>query len=243
MKRMLFFCICFVVVFASCDEREIPLFEDKNELYFNVPFVKSPRHDADTLLISFFYYKESVNDLRVPLYVNLSGNLLSTVSSYQLMPVADETSLPSADFILDEEYRYPVNQVMDTISFQVFKTEAMSSKVYTLVLTFKVNDFFNVGQQEYRKRVIRVTSLAACPKWWDKNFSVSMLGTYSEEKLKYFVNTIADDVEDILNFDKLDPALQRVCCLKFKYWLDEKKDAGEMVCEKDGTEMKVKVIG
>ena len=70
-----------------------------------------------------------------------------------------------------------------------------------------------------------------------------MLGEYSPKKMRLFVNTVSDEVEDILHFDELDPALQRKACLKFKYWLEEEKKAGRTVYEDDGREMTVNVIG
>ena len=77
MKNIILFLIAFCGIgFTSCDEREIPLFEDANELYFDLPFVNTPRDEADTVMVSFFFYKESVTELDVQLYVCLCGDLL-----------------------------------------------------------------------------------------------------------------------------------------------------------------------
>lgn len=243
MKNIILFLVAFCGIgLIACDEREIPLFEDSNEIYFNLPHVNTPRDDADTVLVSFFFYKESVNTLDIPLYVRLSGDLLQTPAAYLLEPVVDETSLPEENYSLGE-YMYPVGQTMDTITFQVFKSKRLESKIDTLTLTFKVNDIFQLGQQEYAKRVILVTAEALRPEWWDRDFSFAMLGEYSAKKLRLFVNTVADEVEDILHFDELDPALQRKACLRFKYWLEAEKEAGRTVYEDDGKEMTVEVIG
>lgn len=243
MKNIILFLIAFCGIgFTSCDEREIPLFEDANELYFDLPFVDTPRDEADTVMISFFFYKESVTELDVPLCVCLSGDLLQSPAAYSLEAITSETSLPQENYALGE-YMYPVRQTMDTIIFQVYKSKRLETKVDTLTLTFEVSDYFKLGQKEYAKRVILVTAEALCPGWWNRDFSFAMLGEYTPKKMRLFVNTVSDEVEDILHFDELDPALQRKACLKFKYWLEEEKKAGRTVYEDDGREMTVNVIG
>ncbi len=243
MKNIILILVAFLGVgLTACDEREIALFEDPNELYFNLPYVNTPRDDADTVLVSFFFYKESVATLDVPLYVCLSGDLLLSPATYSLEPIAGETSLPEENYFLGE-YMYPANRTIDTITFQVFKSKRLESKIDTLTLTFKNNDIFSSGQREYAKRVILVTAEALRPIWWDRDFSFAMLGEYSAKKLRLFVNVVADEIEDILHFDELDPALQRKACLKFKYWLEAEKEAGRTVYDEDGKEMTVEVIG
>lgn len=244
MKNILFIlCVYISVMLSSCDTREIPLFDEENELYFDLPFVNTPRDDADTIIVSFFFFKESVTQLEVNLNVKLSGNLLTAPLSYELEKIPLETSLSEDNFKLEEKYIFPANVVDDTISFQVFKTEALKNKIDVLTLTFKTGGFFGLGQSEYAKRVILVTSLAVRPVWWDTDFSYSLLGVFSEKKLRLFVDLVADDVPDILHFDELDPAIQRKAALKFKYWLEAEELAGRTVYEENGEKMTVQVIG
>ena len=245
---ILILAVFFGIGLTSCDEREIPLFEDSNELYFNLPYLNTPRDDADTVMVSFFFYKESVNTLDMPLYVHLSGDLLVSPEAYSLETITDETSLPEENYAFGE-YFYPRGQVVDTITFQIFRSERLKTKVDTLSITFKTNDVFRPGQREYAKRVLLVTAKPLQPDWWDRDFSFAMLGRYSPKKLRLFVETVADEIEDILHFGDLDPALQRKACLKFKYWLEAEKEAGRTVYEDtddgygDGREMTVEVIG
>ncbi len=80
--------------------------------------------------------------------------------------------------------------------------------------------------------------MIAQPEWWDATIIKSFLGAYSD--LKYIEFIKVSGTGDLT--DKT-PGEIRSLCLKFKYYLQQREDAGDPVKEADGANMTVPVLG
>ena len=75
------------VAFGSCDRREIEIFADGNEIYFEKFYINEVYPglaQADSTIASFFFYPDGVQDIEAPLTLLLSGDTLKEDQAFQL---------------------------------------------------------------------------------------------------------------------------------------------------------------
>lgn len=229
MKKNIILLIAALAI-ISCDKREIMTYNGGHYLSFSL----NPAEDSTET--SFFFYPDN-QTLRVPIAVNLGGGPLGEQRQYKVV-AAEGTNALEKNF----EIETPVVRkglIRDTVWVKITRSDELSLRKYRLVLAIQPDDFFQLGQTEYRTAKVIFSSLASQPTWWTKAVADAYLGVYSDLKYATFVRVTDGRAA---YFGERLPAEQRQMAIEFLNYLRKEKDAGRTVYEEDGkTEMTVTV--
>ena len=233
MKKILLFAIS-IVVFFSCEQKDIMVFSDINRIYFEKFFINElapGRAEADSTVNSFFFYPESQTSIDVIFNVLLSGLKLEKDQEFQLKVVEEYTTAKPEDYTIAPSYTFskdaldPINKVFSQpIKVQFHKTQnliAAGEKGVRLVVELVPNDFFGIGQTERSRAVLIGTVNPAQPEWWTYEVS-QVLGEYSAKKFQLFIKIVDPDAEVNKDFikDSPDKFLEKAYVLK-KYLIEK----------------------
>lgn len=215
----------------SCDEKQIPVFEDQCEIYFEKFFMDAVypgTEAADSTIASFFFYPEGTQDIEVPLTVLYSGIPLTKDAGFQLKMVENGTTALPEEYTIDPEYIFHAKGTIDSVNNDV--RDVIKIKIHhsprledidgaNLTLEIVPNEKLAWGQIERIRARIFITTKAAQPEWWDDEVTNNLLGRYSQTKFKLFLNEIDKKAEmnGALIQEHPDRAIQLV--LEFKSWL------------------------
>lgn len=239
-----------LLLFLSCEEKDMPLFQDSHEIYFEKFFVDAMppgTEAADSTIASFFFYPDNTNDIEAPLVVNLSGTLLTSDLKFKLKVIPEETEATPDEYTLDDFYTFSTGmvgedalEVKDTIFIKLHRgnrTEELLKGI-PIVLELIPNDEVRLGQVERIRAKIILTTATVRPAWWDEEVEDNLLGVYSEKKFKYFLNNVDKKAEmsALLIKEYPDRAIQLT--MQFKAWLAKQNPPIEEI---DGTLMDVKI--
>lgn len=224
------------MLFFSCHEDDIKVFDGKNELYFEKFYMDAltpGTEKADSTVESFFFYAENTHEIKADLVIVLSGRLLESDLKFQLKVVPEETTASPEEYILENSYTFRMKslepdaegnypkEIKDTISVRLRYSDRLVFMPQGVVLTVEIvpNDRMDSGQYERRRARIISTNLAEKPKWWDDEVTYTLLGKYSQAKYKLYLMHIDPNGE--LNGELLanDPARAIELVQEFKEWL------------------------
>ena len=213
--------VLFVVVLGACDEREIEIFTDENEIYFEKFYMNEVYPglaQADSTVASFFFYPDGT----------LSGDSLKEDQMFRLKVVEEETTAHADEYTIDPEYTFHANtiskdsnDIRDVIYIKFHRSarlETMENGV-TLVVEIIPNENLKLGQVERTRAKLILTTATAKPTWWNDEVTSNLLGDYSTKKYKLFLNEIdkkAEMSEELIR-EHPDKAIQLT--LEFKNWL------------------------
>lgn len=219
-------------MFSSCETKDVELFHGQWEIYFEKFYMNalSPgTEEADSTSVSFFFYPEDTKELHVPLVVLLSGEKLTADLQFALRVISEGTTAKPEEYALADTYTfhaYPVTDDMsdfrDTISVTLKysdRLESLGEKGVRLVVELVPNTDVALGQFERRRALITWSNVVDTPTWWDKEVEKTLLGVYSYEKYKLFLEVV--EGAETLNADLIqnDPAKARSMVESFKKWL------------------------
>lgn len=231
---LLFVVTLFGGIFSACEEKNIAVFEGRNQIYFEKFYMNAlypGTEEADTTRTSFFFFPENTDEIKVKLVVNLSGLELEKDLHFGLKMVEEGTTAKSEEYRLEKEYLFrkrelptDTKEVKDTIEVSVLHSERLAElgpEGMSLVVELVPNDDVDLGQYERRRAVIIWSEVEAKPDWWTYEVEWSLLGVYSYEKYKLFLQVI--DMEGEFNGDliKNHPAKAIAMVTEFKQWLLE----------------------
>ena len=106
--------VLFVVVLGACDEREIEIFTDENEIYFEKFYMNEVYPglaQADSTVASFFFYPDGTQNIEAPLTILLSGDSLKEDQMFRLKVVEEETTAHADEYTIDPEYTFHANTI------------------------------------------------------------------------------------------------------------------------------------
>jgi hypothetical protein len=210
----------------SCNEVDMFKYEAGNYLSFNEDAKK------DSINVSFFFHP-GVEELSIPLVLNLTGNLLDEDKEF-VLSVDESSTVEKTDYILPEKLLFGANKVSDTISIVLKKTAKLDLENYKLVLRIEDNSNFKSGFKNFSYRKIYFSNIVSQPVWWDKDIITKCyLGEFSAKKYLLFYKVIG--INDLTG---VDLSLVRQYSLKFKRYLEENP-----TYEENGDLMTVSVIG
>lgn len=249
MKRLyVVLVLLLAVVFGACDEREIEIFADGNEIYFEKFYINEVypgMAQADSTVASFFFYPDGTQNIEASLTVLLSGDTLKEDQTFQLKVVEEETTANSDEYTIDSEYTFHANivskdsnDIRDVIHIKFHRSdrlEAMENGV-TLVVEIIPNGNLKLGQIERTRAKLVLTTATAKPAWWNHEVTNNLLGDYSARKYKLFLNEIdkkAEMGEELIR-EHPDRAIQLT--LEFKNWLLQQNP---VILDEDEEPMKV----
>ena len=218
--------VLFVLVFGACYEREIEIFTDENEIYFEKFYMNEVYPglaQADSTVASFFFYPDGTQNIEAPLTILLSGDSLKEDQMFRLKVVEEETTAHADEYTIDPEYTFHANtnDIRDVIYIKFHRSarlETMENGV-TLVVEIIPNENLKLGQVERTRAKLILTTATAKPTWWDDEVTSNLLGDYSTKKYKLFLNEIdkkAEMSEELIR-EHPDKAIQLT--LEFKNWL------------------------
>lgn len=236
--------VSFLLLFSACAEKDIETFSGKRQIYFDKFYMNAlppGMEEGDTTRTSFFFYPEGTPSIKVKLAVNLSGPMLTSDVQFSLNVIESEGTAQAGEYKLEDVYTFrarPVGSeaidVQDTIEMTLIysdRLEGLGEKGILLVLELVPNENLDLGQFERRRAVIVWSEVEAKPDWWDYEVTWALLGEYSYEKYKLFLETVDTDSEFNGDLVKNDPSRAIEMVRMFKKWLTDHlgdPDKGEM---------------
>lgn len=250
MKTKIFLLLLLGIISTSCEQKDISLFKDGSEIYFEKFYMNavSPgREQADSTVVSFFFYPDNTQTVEIPLVVNLSGRALTTDLSFGLKVIETGTTARVEEYTIAPHYTFrcrPIPEGSESIKDTLLLTMHYSDRLAAmpegirLVVELVPNEQVGVGQVERRRAVVILTTTAKKPVWWTKDVENNLLGVYSEKKYKLFLNEIDKEAQmdaDLIA-NRQDLAIKLV--MQFKEWLTKQVP---VILEDDGSPMEVNV--
>ncbi|HJF69980.1 MAG TPA: DUF4843 domain-containing protein [Butyricimonas virosa] len=201
-RYILFFLL--LAALGSCENDELMDYNSGHFLQWEMA-------DSDSLEYSFSHYPEN-DELEVKLVLQLKGDLLKKAQNYRIEVVDSLTSALPGNYRLPEKPLFTPEQVVDTFSFVLVKSDALSTPV-VLTLAIVANDYFMPGMEAYRYARIVFNNVPTKPLWWDDEMEL-YLGTYSPLKYEQFI--LCTKVNDLSG---VDPVTLRKYALEFKAYI------------------------
>lgn len=229
---VVFLCMAFSI--SSCNRDDIDTFHGERQIYFEKFYMNAlapGTEGADTTSTSFFFVGDDAMEMQVKLVVNLSGPLPEHDLKFGLRAVEEESTAEAGEYVLSEEYVFharPIvdNQVdlKDTIEVTLKRSprlDAAAEKGLQLVVELVPSEDLALGQFERRRAVIVWTNVLGEPEWWDYEVEYMLLGKYSYEKYKLFVEVIPGAAEVDGTMIQESPAKVIGLVSQFRQWLIE----------------------
>lgn len=231
MKNIKIYLLLLIVAgIISCERVSIPVYNSNDYINLNV-------NNDDEFIYSFSLHPGQL-EAEIPMVVELIGNASSKDRIINYSIVTEETTALPENYALPNNLVFKANKFVDTVYLKIKNTEALKSEVKTLTIKLEDSKDFEVKIPTNSIFRIKMHDKLAKPNWWNYTVVKEYLGDYSDEKFILFIQ-----VTGISDFTNLDDAHRRSYALKFKYYLQKKKDEGNPVLESDGDEMEVTVIG
>lgn len=224
--------LCCMALLAACNKDEIQTFGEQRYAQFTTPV-------ADTAEVSFFFHPGQ-DIIQYALPVELIGRVSSHDVPYHIRVVDSVTTATGNHYSLPGSFQFDAGQTADTVYLTIHKTPEMESQAFLLVLEIAPTEEVLPGEKHFTRRALRLSDMTSRPTWWDANMVNLYLGVYTDRKYQTFIEVTG--VADLSQFDSNE---QRDLMLQFKYYLIDRKDAGDPVLEEDGTDMlsTVRIIG
>lgn len=228
MRKYIIFCLVLGGLLTACNRDEILMFKGSN----HIQFVKEVK---DSTMLSFFAHP-GVNEYRLPVEVILTGYAYEEEVAYSVVVNEEFTTAEEGKhFRLPEKMTIGANRFRDTCWITLYRHEELQTEEKRLVIGLKDKDPLKVGQAECSVAVIRMNDKITKPGWWDIYIQFYYLGSYTATKYRKFI-----EATGVLDPGPSDSE-RRFYALQFKYWLQDKKAAGETVYDENGKEMTVVV--
>ena len=240
MKSSVYVYCVLLIILMSCSTRDIEVFHGPHEIYFEKFYMNAlapGTENADSTLVSFFFYPENTKELSVPLVVLLSGSNFTSDLSFGIRVVEEGTTAHGNEYEVSEVYTFHsrpitdgITDFRDTIEIKLKYSDRLSSMGNAglrLVLELVPNEQVSLGQFERRRAIVVWSNVAAKPDWWDLEVEYVLFGAYTYEKYKLFLEVVEDS--HTLNGDLIqnNPAKVRAMVEYFKKWLVEHTDDPE----------------
>lgn len=180
----------------------------------NYCFGLAGKSDKDTIGIEVAVTGEVVNYDRV---FSLSVNHASTAKEGVHFNIPRQNKVVHA------------NHVTDTLWIEVFNSEELKKSEVYLQLDLVENENFQLCFPESNSCKIYLTDEITRPEWWNEWHETEGLGTYSEKKYRLFIQVCGIyDLGATVEYPE-----RREAILKFKYYLEEEADKGNVIMDGD----------
>lgn len=240
----------FLVLLGGCEEKEIDLFNGKQQLFFEKFFIDEQypgTQQADSTVASFFFYPDGTRDIEARLAVLFSGKLPEQDIPFRLKVVEELTTASPDEYTLAPEYVFHAAvfeagdvEVRDHISIQFHRSARLENLTEGVRLVVEIirDDLVDWGQFERVRAAIILTTKTAQPTWWNAEVTDNLLGRYSEKKYRLFLNNVDTKAEMSEELIKKNPDRAIQLTMQFKIWLNQQYPA---VVDEDGKPMEVKL--
>ena len=190
--RLLFIVTLLAGIVSACGEKDIAVFEGRNQIYFEKFYMNA-------------LYPGNTKEIKVKLVVNLSGLELEKDLHFGLKTVEEGTTAKPEEYRLEKEYTFrkralptDMKEVKDTIEVSVLHSDRLAelgTDGVRLVVELVPNADVDLGQYERRRAVIVWSEVEAKPDWWTHEVEWTLLGAYSYEKYKLFLQVVDTEGE------------------------------------------------
>ena len=227
----LILCLGVGSLFCSC-EKDLEKYSGTDYIRFIPEFAK------DSVDYNFGLAGKTETD-RIGIEVKVAGEVCDYTREYVVKVNAASTAREGVHFNIPDQNRIlRAKHVTDTLWIEVVnKAELKSGKVY-LQLDLVKNDNFELCFPENNSCKIYLTDKIIRPEWWDEWHETEGLGAYSEKKFRLFIQKCG--VSDLGTTAYPE---KREAILKFKYYLEEEADKGNIIMDEDNRPMSVAMYG
>lgn len=228
-KNILFALFACTLLWVSCDQREIPLYDTARHM------IEFENETTDSTIFTFIYHPhEDYYDL--PLVMQLGGVAAERDLTYKVVVDEEFTTATSAHYSVADSYIFRAGRYQDTCFVRLNKTADLDGTQVRLVLRLEGTSDMEVGKLENAIAVIRFSNTIDRPVWWDSDIETFYLGTYSQKKFLLYLEIGGVDLTDASD------SMKRAYALKFKQYLLDHAGEPETI-EEDGQPMTAPVLG
>lgn len=229
-----------VLCLASCDQ-SLDTWSGKDVVYFDAGRV-------DSTAVSFVYMEADVETYAVDLFVRYMGDVTVTDRTVAVRVVDGETTaIEGVDYQpLEAEYTLTAGNTYCYIPIVLVRNPSLlEAQKYITVELVKNRDFELYFPEEpltatsdkmiskVRHKIYFTEMMIDPPRAWDNNF----LGKFSPEKFLKICEVMELPRDTFNNWDYLTQGRLNYIGIAMNRYLQEMRDAGTPVLEKDGSEM------
>lgn len=237
----------FITAFVTgCAKSELLRYTAENNVYFS--YTRSGTN-YDTININFAFRGNKTED-STGFYVNLLGKVTADNRLFNML--TDEVATTA---MVNKHYRLPVTDSLfipaganrKLVPVKILRPADLREKTVSLFLKLSPNNNFqtNMGAYNYAAtNVVSATNLEIIisdilprPDLWDNNSNA--LGTYSRKKLELLIANQSLVLTRFYSGTLYSTTQLANYARQFQAYLNSRKNAGDLVTEEDGTEMKM----
>lgn len=235
MRKIHMILLLLVIGFASCKEEGFDLFTEKDGCY-----VSFNRNATDT--INFSFYSTGTSEYDYPVELLLIGVPEPEGGKAKPLSVVIVDSLTTMDLSyvkVPENITFQPWSLLDTVYIHLERYPYLEQEdangnrpVVYLCLEIQGSDELILGDRNRRRLTFKISNEITQPAWWDATVNNNLLGKYSKDKFKLFMEVLQPDIAN-MSMQNLQE-----WTIEFKRYL-ERQDPP--ILEKDGTLMTVQV--
>jgi len=234
MKNRIDKVLCLVAVFLisvmwGC-EKDLEEYSGLDYIYFSTDITK------DSLTYCFGLAGVEDQDT-LGLEMKVSGMPAVTDREYKVS-IAKNSGLEAGSDIVVLNPVFRGNRVVDTLWVVVRNSDKLKQGEYLLQLDLVANEHFSLCFPKQNSAKIYLTDKIEIPEWWDETQVNEGLGVYSETKYRLFIRVCR-----VTGFGDLEYPERRDAILRFRKYLDEEAEKGNVILDEDGRPMKVTIYG
>lgn len=219
-----------LLVFAGCEERNPPLFDDISGVYFKN--VSATMMHVDSLDLTFVY--EASDMMEVPVRVQLLGRPADKDRRVKITAYSDN-ALPGMDYILPDHAVLPAGESGFDYVVSLMRTPALKKEKKSIELVIQENDDFSLPVTEMVQlgdtvstisfRIFFSDMFTKAPAAWD----VNLMGAFSQQKFELICRVLDIDPADFNDPAIITLAKQLYISVEMTGYVDEevaKKEEG-----------------
>lgn len=173
----------------------------------------------------------------VGLELKIAGMPVTADRQYEVR-IAEQSELKAGSDVVVLKPIFRGNRITDTLWVVVKNSGKLKQGEYLLQLDLVANEYFSLCFPKQNSAKIYLTDVVEKPGWWDETQVSEGLGAYSETKYRLFIQVCR-----VTDFGSLDYPERRDAVLRFRKYLDEEAEKGNVILDEDGLPMKVTIYG
>lgn len=228
--KILFLTVVFLIPVAWGCEKDLGEYSGVDYIYFSADMTQ------DSLTYCFGLAGVEEQDT-VGLELKIAGMPVTADRQYEVR-IAEQSELKAGSDVVVLKPIFRGNRITDTLWVVVKNSGKLKQGEYLLQLDLVANEYFSLCFPKQNSAKIYLTDVVEKPGWWDETQVNEGLGAYSETKYRLFIQVCW-----VTDFGSLDYPERRDAVLRFRKYLDEEAEKGNVILDEDGQPMKVTIYG
>lgn len=201
-----------VVVLVGCKKSELSFFSDSRYIRFAFSTEDDRPDDYYVTQYSFGYEDETVTSKIIKVPVHFQGYNLTEGLTYRVAVDEKETTLSKEcyEIVTNQTFTAGIGNI-DSLELKLIRKPDLLQQVKVLRIILVSNENFTTFLDDCLFADIHVDDIFGRPGWWDDIVVKTYLGTYSEKKLRDFI-----DLTGVTDFGALDTDQKKHYTLLFK---------------------------